>query len=190
MRDAIAELFVVLDRAPDVLARPLEQAAELVARCLRSDGLVLTLGNGGSATDAQHLASELVGHFDVPRRPLRAVALTADGSVLTSLGNDLGFEHVFARQVDALARPGDVVIAISTSGRSVNAVRAAEAARDRGASVIALTGEGGGELAARADLTMRVPSRSTARVQEVHALCIHVLVGRVQALLTDGERNR
>lgn len=136
---------------------------------------VLFAGNGGSAADAQHLAAELVGHFQMERHPLAALALTTDTSALTAIGNDYGYEHVFARQVLALASPGDVLVVISTSGNSPNVLLAAEAARQRGASVIGLTGQSGGRLRALCDVCLCVPSTSTPHIQEAHITLGHIL---------------
>lgn len=136
---------------------------------------VLVFGNGGSATDAQHLAAELVVRYVKPRRPVAALALSTDGAVLTAAGNDLGFDAVFARQIEALGRPGDVAVAITTSGTSPNVVAAVRAARAKGLTTVALTGRGGGELAGLADVVINVPSEVTARIQEVHRTWIHAL---------------
>lgn len=136
---------------------------------------VLFAGNGGSAADAQHLAAELIGHFQVERQPLAAFALTTDTSALTAIGNDYGYEHVFERQVLALANPGDVLVAISTSGNSPNVLLAAEAARHRGATVIGLTGQTGGKLKPLCDVCLCVPSTSTPHIQEAHITLGHVL---------------
>jgi D-sedoheptulose 7-phosphate isomerase len=147
----------------------------------RSGGRVFTFGNGGSAADAQHLAAELVGRFVRERRPLAATALTVDPSVLTCIGNDYSFEELYARQVDALVASGDVVIGFTTSGRSPNVVRGLEAARRRGATTILFGGGDGAPAAAHADHALLVPSSSTARVQEMHLLLMHLLIDKVDA---------
>lgn len=160
--------------------------ADAIAAALAGGGVCYALGNGGSAADAQHFVAEMVGHFDGPRAPLAAIALTTDPSVLTSVANDLSFEEVFARQIRALARPADVVVAISTSGRSPNVVAAADAARAIGCRVVALTAGDGSLLAERSDLVVAVPSAHTQRVQEVHGLLLHVLVDEVRRRIEDG----
>jgi len=155
---------------PDILSF----AARLIT-CLDGGGTVLWMGNGGSAGDAQHLSAELIGRFQRERRGLRSLALSTDTSLLTAVANDYGFEQVFARQVSALAGRGDVVVAISTSGSSRNVVKGAEAARAVGATVVALTGAGGGQLRALSDLLLAVPSGVTARVQEAYILIGHLV---------------
>src|SRR5881409_1936730 len=152
------------------------EAALLITRCLRNGGKVLFFGNGGSAADAQHLAAELVGRFVRERRPLPAIALTTDTSALTAIANDYGYDQVFARQVRALGAPGDVALAISTSGRSPSVLRAVEACRELGLRTIGLTGGDGGTLAGLVDLCLRVSaSTHAARIQETHILIGHVL---------------
>jgi len=153
----------------------LERAADVMGAAFRNGGQVLAFGNGGSATDAQHLAGELVGRFLKERRALAAVALTADTAILTCLGNDYGFDTVFSRQVEALGRRGDVAFGITTSGASKNVTRALVAAKERGLTTIALTGKDGGETGRVADVHLNVPSASTPRVQEVHRTILHVL---------------
>lgn len=152
-----------------------EQGARLILDAALAGRQVLVFGNGGSATDAQHLAAELVVRFQRTRRPLAALALTTDGAVLTAAGNDLGFTKVFARQVEAFGRSGDVAVGITTSGRSVNVLAGLKAARSRGMATIALTGRGGGDAAELADVLVNVPSDVTARIQEVHRLWIHAV---------------
>jgi D-sedoheptulose 7-phosphate isomerase len=152
----------------------LELAAAMIRASREHGGKLLLLGNGGSAADAQHIAAEFIGRFQRERDALPAIALTTDTSILTSVGNDYGFEHVFARQVDGLARPGDVVFGLSTSGSSRNVVAAIEAAKARGCRTIALTGEPGA-LAALVDLHIGVPGLPTARVQEAHIFAGHLL---------------
>ncbi len=151
------------------------KAALLLARAVRSGHKVLFFGNGGSAADAQHLASELMGRFLRERRALPAIALTTDTSALTAIPNDLGWRAVFSRQVEGLVRPGDVVVAISTSGASGNVLDAVRAARARRASVIGFTGAAGTALAAQCDVAFIVPSRSTPRIQESHITIGHIL---------------
>jgi phosphoheptose isomerase len=159
------------------------EAAVGLKECLGGGGKVLTFGNGGSAADAQHLAAELVGRFGKDRLPLAAIALTTDSSALTAIGNDYGFDEVFARQVRALADAGDLVIAISTSGRSPNVINGVKAARAAGVSTIALTGGDGGALAALVDTSIVVPSPNPARVQEVHVATIHIISEVIESLL-------
>ncbi len=158
-------------------------AAELLIETFRAGGRALVFGNGGSASDAQHLASELAGRFERERPALPALALTANTSDLTAIGNDYGFEHVFARLVQAHGRPGDVAIALSTSGRSRNVNAAVSEARSRGLRSIALVGKGGGELASLVDVAVVVPSDSTARIQECHITVVHTLCELVDAAL-------
>jgi D-sedoheptulose 7-phosphate isomerase len=146
-----------------------------IAASLQGGGRVLVFGNGGSAADAQHFAGELVGRFQRERQGLSALALTTDPSVITAVGNDLGFQAVFRRQVEAHGRTGDVAVAISTSGRSPNVIEALKTARERGLVTVALTGEGGGALAPLADHLIAVPSRDTQRIQEVHGMVVHIL---------------
>jgi D-sedoheptulose 7-phosphate isomerase len=184
---SIEEVFAahaaVTARAARELPAALERAAGAVHDSLRTGHTILACGNGGSAAHAQHLVAELVGRFRGERRALSAVALTADTATLTALGNDYGYERVFARQVEALARAGDLLFAISTSGNSANVLLAAAAARERGCAVIALTGAGGGRLAAHADVLLPAPSDDVARIQEVHTLCIHIIAGCLEGLL-------
>jgi phosphoheptose isomerase len=146
----------------------------LLIERLAAGGRVFLCGNGGSAADAQHIAAELVCRFETARRGLPAIALTTDSSALTAIGNDFGFERVFARQVEALARPGDVLIAISTSGDSANVIAAARAARAAGVTCVGLLGGGGGRLRALVDDAVLAPSSVTARVQECHILIGHI----------------
>lgn len=159
----------------DALIPDIVRLSKLVQESLTRGGKILLMGNGGSAADSQHIAAELVGRFQKERRGLAAIALTTDTSILTSVGNDYGYDHVFSRQVEALCRPEDLLIGISTSGNSANVLRAIEAGRVIGATTVALTGEGGGKLGALCDLTLAVPSQVTARVQEAHILIGHIL---------------
>ena len=151
------------------------RAGRALSRGLLAGGKVLVFGNGGSAADAQHLAAELVGRYLKDRRALPAIALTTDASIVTAVGNDLGFDLVFRRQVEAHGRKGDVAVGISTSGRSPNVIKALETARASGLVTVALTGAGGGKLAGLVDHLIDVPSTDTPRVQEVHGLVVHLL---------------
>lgn len=164
-----------------LLRASIAEAGEVLVRCLSSRGRLLICGNGGSAADAQHFAAELVGRFELPDRPaLPALALTSDGAVLTAWSNDRGFEEVFARQVRAFGCPNDVLVAISTSGRSPNVIRALEAARERDMATVALLGGGGGEAAPLADVAVIVPSDNSQHVQEAHIAVIHVWCGLIE----------
>lgn len=156
-------------------------AAETIARAIGSGHKVLAFGNGGSAGDAEHLAAELVGRFEIERPGLRALALTADSSVVTAIANDYGYEAVFARQIEALGIAGDVAVGISTSGRSPNVVAALTAAKGRGMATIVLTGRDGGPAGALGDVHLNVPEQSTARVQEVHRTVIHAICALLDA---------
>jgi len=149
--------------------------------CLSRGGCVFWLGNGGSAADSQHLAAELVGRFERERRGLASIALTTDSSALTAIGNDLGFDQVFARQVEALCRPPDLVIGISTSGNSPNVLRAIETAQAKGIETAGLSGRGGGRLRELTDTCLIVPSSNTARIQEAHILTGHILCDMVES---------
>jgi D-sedoheptulose 7-phosphate isomerase len=151
------------------------EVAEALLAALRAGGKALLFGNGGSAADAQHLAAELVGRFAIDRAPLAAIALTVDTSALTAISNDYGFDEVFARQVLALGSPRDVAVALSTSGRSPNVIRGAQAARDKGLVTVALTGQDGGTLKEHVDYCVCVPSTVTSRIQECHILIGHIL---------------
>lgn len=171
----VAESLALKRRFFEANSELLLRVGELLAGTLRRGGRVLSFGNGGSAADAQHLAGELVVRFRHERRALSALALTTDPSVITAIGNDLGYDAVFARQVEAHGRPGDVAFAISTSGRSPNVVAGLEAARAGGLVSVALTGRGGGRLVGLADHLIDVASDDTARIQEVHGMVVHLL---------------
>src|SRR6516165_686478 len=181
--EVFADHSAVTARAALELPPVLERAVAAMYGCLRAGGKVLACGNGGSAADAQHLAAELVGRFREERRALAAIALTADTALLTALGNDYGNQRVFARQVEALAQRGDVLLAFSTSGNSANVLQAVDSARRLGCTVIALTGARGGALAGQTDLLLRAPSDTVARIQEVHSLCLHVICETLDGLI-------
>jgi phosphoheptose isomerase len=150
-------------------------ATEQMVASLKSGGKILVCGNGGSASDAQHFAAELVGRFERERKALPSIALTTDTSILTAIGNDYSYDRIFSRQVEAIGRAGDVVLGISTSGGSRNVLAAFEVARAIGAKTVALTGRDGGVVGAAADIHINVPSPSTARVQEVHRTLMHAM---------------
>jgi D-sedoheptulose 7-phosphate isomerase len=171
LRRAIATLQAFQEEGLAKVVR----AAELITRSLAAGGKLLVFGNGGSAADAQHLAAELVNRYQLERPALPAVALTTDTSILTSIANDYHYDQVFVRQLKALGRAGDVALGISTSGRSANVLEALAAARERGLSTVGLTGREGGEMASHCDILITVPSRETPRIQEVHAVVIHLL---------------
>ncbi|MEX2649897.1 MAG: SIS domain-containing protein [Alphaproteobacteria bacterium] len=164
----------------DRLLDAVRRASEIVVAALAAGGKVMLCGNGGSAADAQHLAGELVGRFQRERAGLAALALTADTAVVTAIGNDFGFEHVFARQVAALGRPGDVLIALSTSGRSPNVLRALEQARAAGVATIGMTGGTGGGMGALCEVCLRVPAEATSRIQEGHIVLGHILCALIE----------
>lgn len=167
------------------LASAVSAAVDMIHSSLAAGGQLLVAGNGGSAADAQHIAAELTGRFLRERRPFRSIALHANISALTAIGNDYGFEQVFARELSAHARPGDVFLAISTSGNSGNILRAIEAARQSKVTVIGLTGESGGKMRTACDLCLCVPSKTTARVQEMHITIGHAICELVEERLAE-----
>ncbi len=172
--------------AVELLAAPIAEAVETMVNCLVNDGKILACGNGGSAADAQHFAAELVGRFEVERQELAAIALTTDSSILTAIANDYAYNVIFAKQVRALGRSGDVLLAISTSGNSGNVMEAIQAAHDADMRVVALTGKGGGkigEMLREGDVHLCVPADRTARIQEVHLLSIHCICDGIDCLL-------
>lgn len=190
---ALVDRRAVLDAALARLtdrAAPLAEAAERLIATLRRGGTVLVAGNGGSAAEAQHFAAELVGRFKRERAPYAVLALTTDTSVLTAVANDYGYAEVFARQVRAFGRSGDVLLAFSTSGESENLLRAVAACRDRGVIVLAVTGDRPSRLGRLADVTVRVPVTDTAAVQEVHMAVTHILCDIAEAELAEGAPHR
>ena len=182
-----AETIALHERVARLDPAPIVAAVDAMAASLARGGKMLAFGNGGSAADAQHLATELVVQFSGTRRALAAIALTADTSVLTAVGNDLGFERVFARQIEALGRPGDIAFAISTSGRSPNVLRAVETAKPMGLVTIGLTGGDGGPLGRLVDIHINVPDPSTPRVQEVHRTLLHVICDLIEQRVAPGD---
>ncbi len=175
VRDTFEESAAVKRAFVESHCEQMLSAVERVVQCFRAGGKVLLLGNGGSAADAQHIAAEWVGRYRRERRALPAIALTANSSDVTAIGNDFGFERVFARQVEAHGQAGDVLLAISTSGNSPNVLEAIASARERGMVVIGLTGKDGGRMVSCVDLSLVVPSQVTARIQESHITFCHVL---------------
>ena len=177
-------------QAVDVLAEPLRLAAEKMFVCLMNEGKILACGNGGSAADSQHFAAELMNRFERERPGLAAMALTTDTSTLTSIANDYDYNQVFSKQVRALGAAGDVLLAISTRGNSPNVIAAIEAAHERQMTVVALTGRNGGKMAgmlSKDDVNLCVPSPVTARIQEVHLLCLHCLCDGIDTQLLGAE---
>lgn len=194
MQNRIQQMFQASidtkQQALQVLPPAIEQASLLMVNSLLSEGKILSCGNGGSAGDAQHFSSEMLNRFERERPSLPAMALTTDSSTITSIANDYSYEEVFAKQIRALGQPGDVLLAISTSGNSANVVQAIHAAHDRNMKVVALTGRDGGVMAPLLlpdDVEIRVPSNVTARVQEVHLLVIHCLCDLIDRQLFGSE---
>lgn len=163
--------------------KSLEECVEAIATCLENGGKLLTCGNGGSAGDAQHIAGEFISRLMYDRPPTAAIALTVDSSVMTAVANDYGYEHVFSRQVLGLGNPGDVLMAISTSGNSPSILRAMEAAREKGMIVIAFTGLTGGKMPPLSDIVVHAPSNSTPFIQQVHIMAAHIVCGLVEERL-------
>jgi D-sedoheptulose 7-phosphate isomerase len=179
--DRVLEAAISLhERVRRMELEPVARAAEVIIEAFAGGGRLFVFGNGGSAADAQHMAAEMVGRFARERRGLAAIALTTDASVLTSVANDYSFDRVFARQLEALGRPGDVAFGISTSGSSANVLKGMDAARTRRLRTIALTGRDGGAIGAAAETHINVPDASTARVQEVHRTLIHAICELVE----------
>ena len=176
--------------AIEMLAAPIAGAIETMVASLVGNGKILACGNGGSAADAQHFAAELVGRFEMERHGLAAIALTTDTSIMTAVANDYGFKAIFERQVRSLGQPGDILLAISTSGNSANVIEAIHSAHERQMTVIAFTGKDGGqigELLTSEDILLNVPVYRTARIQEVHILMIHALCDAIDYMLLGGE---
>ncbi len=185
---ALQNSFAAKQRAAAFLAEPFQSASKRLIATLQHGNQVLSCGNGGSSGDAQHLASELVNRFETNRRALPAVALSTDSSVITAIANDASYAQIFARQVEALGRPGDCLVAFSTSGNSANVLAAVQVAQARGMWILAFTGKNGGQLATLlrpVDVELRVPDASTARIQEVHLLLIHALCAAIDAVFTE-----
>jgi D-sedoheptulose 7-phosphate isomerase len=189
IQEEISKTMATLEvlAAHDGITAAVENIAKVCCSALRSGNKILFAGNGGSAADAQHLAGELVGRFNFDRPGLAAFALTTDTSVLTAIGNDYGYECVFARQVSAIGARGDVLIAISTSGRSRNIMRALEEGRRKGLITVGLTGEPGGDMPPLCDHCIRVPARETPKIQEAHIVLGHIICGLIEQELFGGD---
>jgi phosphoheptose isomerase len=186
IRGHFADSIATKQAASAVLVAPIATATDLLATALRAGGKILSCGNGGSAGDAQHFSAEMLNRFERERPGLPAMALSTDTSTLTSIANDYAYEQVFSKQVTALGRPGDALLAISTSGNSRNVVAAIRAAHERRMQVVALTGRNGGQIAGQlrdGDVEIRVPAERTARIQEVHLVVIHCLCDGIDSLL-------
>ena len=178
--------------AAEILAKPISDAVSTIVGCITGGGKVLACGNGGSASDAQHFAAEFVGRFERERPGLAAIALTTDTSILTAIGNDYDFNVIFSKQVQALGSPGDVLLAITTSGNSANVLAAVDAAHAKEMTVIALTGRGGGKMRdqlTETDVHICVPHERTARIQEVHLLTVHCICDAVDLQLLGEQDN-
>jgi D-sedoheptulose 7-phosphate isomerase len=175
LESEMAEHAALLARTRQAVATDFARLVSVCSEALRSGHKLLFFGNGGSAADAQHLATEFVVRYSRNRRPQRAIALTTDTSALTAIGNDFGFDYLFARQIEALCSAGDIAIGISTSGNSENVLRGLQSAKKAGAVTVAFTGDGGGRLAHEVDCGIFVPSKTTARIQEMHLILGHVL---------------
>jgi D-sedoheptulose 7-phosphate isomerase len=186
VREHFAESIATKQASTEPLALPVARGGQIMAQSLLDDGKILSCGNGGSAADSQHFSSELLNRFEMERPGLPAMALTTDSSTVTSIANDYSYEDIFAKQVRALGRQNDVLLAISTSGNSENVCRAISAAHERGMKVVALTGRDGGRMEALLgddDVEIRVPTTRTARIQEVHLVVIHCLCDLIDTTL-------
>jgi len=186
------ESIAAKQAATEELAGPISEAIELMVNALTNGGKVLACGNGGSAGDCQHFAAELVGRFERERPGLAAIALTTDSSAITAIGNDYSFNEIFSKQVAAIGQPGDVLLAISTSGNSKNVQLAIEAAHARDMTIVALTGKGGGQMVHQlkeGDVRVCVPHNRTARIQEIHLLAIHCICDGIDLSLLGEEEN-
>jgi len=180
----------VKEKSQAALVDPIREAIGLMTKSLESKHKIMACGNGGSAADAQHFSAELLNRFERERRPLAAIALTTDSSTLTSIGNDYDFNDIFSKQVLGLGKPGDVLLAISTSGNSQNVIEAINAAHELNINVVALTGKGGGritQILKANDVHVCVPSEQTARIQEVHLLCLHCLCDGIDSIILGDE---
>jgi D-sedoheptulose 7-phosphate isomerase len=190
MAEHLTQLLTTIDESArtiaglKAIARQIAEAQAMLCQTLDRGGMVLTCGNGGSAAEALHLAEELIGRYKRDRRPLRSVCLNADPTALTCIGNDFGYDHIFARQLEGLARPGDCLVAFTTSGKSPNVLLALEAAQRLGVRTIGMLGKGGGPAAPLCDCPLIVPSDATERIQEAHQLILHLLLDAAEPAAT------
>ena len=182
IREQLRESARVKDSFSEDLLEKISRFAETAASAIKNGHKIIFFGNGGSASDAQHLAAELVVRLERNRRSLPAISLAANPSILTAAGNDLGFEHIFSRQIESLANANDVLVALSTSGNSANVLQGVRAGRERRAFIAGLTGESGGKLAGKVDLLLNVPSANAQRVQEAHITIGHIVCGLVEQI--------
>jgi len=184
MDDIIAKSFdesIGVIRESRILTNEISKVVKVLRDCYEEKNKLLIIGNGGSAADSQHFAAELVGRYKLERKSLPAIALTTDTSIITAIGNDYGFDYVFSRQCESIVNDGDVVIAISTSGNSKNVINAITTSKKNGATTIAITGGDGGELSRISDISLKVPSNSTPRIQEAHRIIIHIICELVES---------
>jgi D-sedoheptulose 7-phosphate isomerase len=186
IREQLRESAKVKESFSNELLEKIARCAEASTSAIKAGHKMIFLGNGGSAADAQHLAAELVVRLERNRTGLPAISLATNTSVLTAAGNDLGFEHIFSRQIESLASAGDVLVALSTSGNSPNVVKGVEAGRARRAFIVGFTGETGGKLAGKVDLLLNVPSRNAQRIQEAHITIGHIICGLIEQICCPG----
>jgi D-sedoheptulose 7-phosphate isomerase len=189
IHDHLEQHLRAIELVSQYLVQDIDRSCSLIVDALQSGKKILIMGNGGSAADAQHMAAEFVGRFLLERKALPAIALTTDTSIITAVGNDYGFDEIFKRQVEALARAGDVVIGISTSGHSNNVFHALTAANDMGCSTIGLLGREGGNIAGIVDVNLTVPVQETPRIQEAHLTIIHIICDLVERNLFGGRKD-
>jgi D-sedoheptulose 7-phosphate isomerase len=189
IHDHLEQHLRAIELVSQYLVQDIDRSCSLIVDALQSGKKILIMGNGGSAADAQHMAAEFVGRFLLERKALPAIALTTDTSIITAVGNDYGFDEIFKRQVEALARPGDVVIGISTSGHSNNVFHALTAANEMGCSTIGLLGREGGNIAGIVDVNLTVPVQETPRIQEAHLTIIHIICDLVERNLFGGRKD-
>jgi len=182
IREQLRESARVKESFSEELLAKIARFAEVAATAIKDSHKIIFFGNGGSAADAQHLAAELVVRLERNRRGLPAISLATNPSILTAAGNDFGFDRIFSRQIESLTSGGDVLVALSTSGNSANVLQGVEAARERRAFIVGLTGEAGGKLAAKVDLLLNVPSRNAQRIQEAHITIGHIVCGLIEQI--------